>query len=416
MRVLMISWEYPPVIQGGLGRHVRRLSEQLAAAGVEVHVLTRGGAEHPAREILHGVTVHRVQEPSFPLEVDRFLVWVQEMNDHMVALGLELTAGAQPELRATPELEVPRREGFDLVHSHDWLVADAGRRISRGQGLPWLVTMHATEYGRHQGWVGKPPQSDIHELEAGMAQEADHLIACSQYMRGHVARVFGVDASKITVVPNGVDASELEPTDRRELRARFAAPDELLVLLIGRLVHEKGFHLALEALAPIVHRRGGVRFVVAGTGSAEAELKRQAKRLRLGNAGSFLGWVDDDTLHELYRAADLCIVPSLYEPFGIVALEAMASGCLCIAADTGGLREVVPGDETVGLRFPAGDADALRVLLERVLDDDAERLRLIAEAREHVLSFSWAEAARKTRYVYDSLAPQRAVSGGVSTR
>ena len=396
MRVLMISWEYPPVIEGGLGRHVRKLAEQLADQGTEVHVLTRGGGQLPAREVRHGVTVHRVSEPRFPLDVDRFLVWVQDMNDHMAGLGLELTAGG----------------GFDLVHSHDWLVADAARRIARAQQLPWLVTIHATEYGRHQGWVQKPPQSGIHALEGQMAKDADSLITCSQYMRGHVARVFGVGTSKITVIPNGVDPSELEPTgtDIAELRARFAAEDELLVLLVGRLVYEKGFHLALDALAPVIHRRGKVRFVVAGTGSAEKELKRQAKRLRLGGRGSFLGWVGDDMLHSLYRAADLCIVPSIYEPFGIVALEAMASGCLCIVADTGGLREVVPGDETVGLRFPARDADALRVLLERVLEDDGEHSRLVAEAREHVLAFDWVEVARTTRSVYDAMAPQQAAS------
>jgi glycogen synthase len=395
MRVLLISWEYPPVIEGGLGRHVRKLAERLADQGTEVHVLTRGGGLVPAHEVRHGVSVHRVSEPRFPLDVDRFLLWVQDMNDDMAALGLELTAGG----------------GFDLVHSHDWLVADAARRIAREQGLPWLVTIHATEYGRHQGWVQKPPQSGIHALEGEMAKDADSLITCSQYMRGHVARVFAVRTSKITVIPNGVDPSELEEpagTDIGELRARFAAEDELLVLLVGRLVYEKGFHLALDALAPVIHRRGKVRFVVAGTGSAETELKRQAKRLRLGSRGSFLGWVGDDMLHSLYRAADLCIVPSIYEPFGIVALEAMASGCLCIVADTGGLREVVPGDETVGLRFPARDADALRVLLERVLEDDSERSRLVAEAREHVLAFDWGEVARTTRSVYDAMAPQQA--------
>jgi glycogen(starch) synthase len=396
MRVLMISWEYPPVIEGGLGRHVRKLSEQLADDGVEVHVLTRGGGQLPVHEVRHGVTVHRVREPPFPRDVDRFLLWVQDMNDDMAALGLELTA----------------RTRFDLVHSHDWLVADSGRRISRAMGLPWLVTVHATEYGRHQGWVEKPPQSGIHALEGQMAKDADSLITCSQYMRGHVGRVFGVKRSKVTVIPNGVDPAELEPivTDINEIRVRFAAPDELLVLLVGRLVYEKGFHLALEALAPVIHRRGNIRFVVAGTGSAEEQLKRQAKSLRLGRCGTFLGWVGDDMLHSLYRAADLCIVPSIYEPFGIVALEAMASGCLCIVADTGGLREVVPGDETVGLRFPARDADALRVLLERVLEDDNERLRLVAEAREHVLAFDWAQVARQTRSVYDSLAPQPALS------
>jgi glycogen(starch) synthase len=172
------------------------------------------------------------------------------------------------------------------------------------------------------------------------------------------------------------------------------------VLLVGRLVYEKGFHLALDALAPLIRRIGGIRFVVAGTGSAEPELKRQARRLGLSRHGLFLGWVGEDMLHSLYRVADLCIVPSIYEPFGLVALEAMASGCLCVVADTGGLREVVPGDGTVGLRFPSRDSAALGVILERVLTDDAARAQLVAQAREHVLRFDWSEVARETREVY----------------
>jgi glycogen(starch) synthase len=108
-------------------------------------------------------------------------------------------------------------------------------------------------------------------------------------------------------------------------------------------------------------------------------------------------------LHSLYRVADLCIVPSIYEPFGLVALEAMASGCLCVVADTGGLREVVPGDGTAGLRFPVRDSDALRAILERVLTDDEARGQMIAEAREHVLRFDWAEVARQTLGVYQRL-------------
>src|SRR4029077_15727493 len=114
------------------------------------------------------------------------------------------------------------------------------------------------------------------------------------------------------------------------------------------------------------------------TGTAEPELKRQARRLGLTRPGTFLGWVGDDMLHALYRVSDLCIVPSIYEPFGLVALEAMALGCLCVVADTGGLREVVPEDGSVGLRFPSRDATALRGVLERVLTDDAERVQLVA--------------------------------------
>jgi glycogen(starch) synthase len=397
MRVLLVSWEYPPVIEGGLGRHVRKLSEQLVRDGLEVHVLTRGGGRLPVEADQHGVIVHRVRERPFPKDPSAFVRWVEAMNRHMHALAAELCD----------------RFEFDLVHSHDWLVAGAAERTSREIDRPWLVTVHATEYGRHQGWVQNHPQSHIHAAERAMVRRADHVITCSRYMRVHVANVFGVRPSKITAIPNGIDPRDLEPVsdDLPALRSRYADPDELLVLLVGRLVYEKGFHLALDALAPLVRRMRGVRFVVAGTGTAEAELKHQASTLGLAGHGAFLGWIGDDMLHSLYRVSDLCIVPSIYEPFGLVALEAMASGCLCVVADTGGLREVVPVEGTVGLRFPSRDAGALRGVLERVLTDDAERAQLVAEGREHVLRFDWAEVARRTTEVYEALAEAGAGTG-----
>jgi glycogen synthase len=389
MRVLLICWEYPPVIEGGLARHVRKLSEHLVREGVEVHVLTRGGGRLPAEEQRHGVIVHRVREPPFPKDVAAFVRWVEAMNADMREVGSELS----------DQLE------FDLVHSHDWLVAGAAESVARRLHRPWLVTVHATEFGRHQGWVQDHPQSHIHAAERAMARRADAVITCSRYMRSHVARVFRVPPAVITVIPNGIDPRDLEPLvpDLDALRARYADPNERLVLLVGRLVYEKGFHLALDALAPVIRRHRDVRFVVAGTGTAEAELKRQARRLRLTRHGSFLGWVGDDMLHALYRVADMCIVPSIYEPFGLVALEAMASGCLCVVADTGGLREVVPGDGTVGLRFPSRDSAALGAILEQVVTDDAAREQLVADAREHVLRFDWTEVALETRELYGAL-------------
>src|SRR5581483_6114639 len=164
MRALLVSWEYPPVIEGGLARHVRKLSEQLVRDGVEVHVLTRGGGRLPAEEVRHGVVVHRVREPEFPKDIDEFVRWVEQMNADMRALGLELED----------------RFEFDLVHSHDWLVAGAAERLARAIGRPWLVTVHATEYGRHQGWVQKHPQSHIHGVERRMVRRADRVITCSE--------------------------------------------------------------------------------------------------------------------------------------------------------------------------------------------------------------------------------------------
>ena len=398
-RVLLLSWEYPPVVEGGLARHVRKLSEALVALGIDVHVLTRGDETLPADEVMNGVVVHRVREPRRPRDLGEFVTWIEHMNADMLAAGVELGD----------------RYDFDLVHGHDWLVAVAGDHLAKRFRCPFVTTIHATEYGRHQGWVDKHPQSHIHGVETWMANRADRVITCSHYMRGHVADIYGLDEERVTVIPNGIDPLDLIPVDDLDaLRARFAAPHEQLVLLVGRLVYEKGFQLALDALKPIIvdaDPPANVRFLVAGSGTHEEELQRQAAELGLLDHGTFLGWIGDDVLHSLYRIADLCVVPSLYEPFGLVALEAMASDCPCIVADTGGLREVVPAGDRVGLRFNGGDAEHLGVMIERMLTDGDLRERLVAEAGEHVLSFDWGDVARQTQEHYDELLGVRAGAG-----
>jgi glycogen(starch) synthase len=406
-RVLLLSWEYPPVIEGGLARHVCKLAEALVRQGVAVDVLTRGaadtvapdadagaGADPASRsaqavEQRGGVNVYRVREPSWPRDLDRFVAWVEHMNEDMLAAGIALA----------------EEHDYDLVHGHDWLVASASAALADRLGVAYATTIHATEHGRHQGWVQDEPQAHIHAVERWMAQRADAVIVCSYYMRGHVADIFDIDERRIAVIPNGIDPDELRPVgDLQALRAEFARPEQKLVLLVGRLVYEKGFQLALDALPGVIGRVEDVRFLVAGSGTHEAELKAQAQRLGLGEHGTFLGWIGDDALHSLYRIADLCVVPSIYEPFGLVALEAMASGCPCIVADTGGLREVVPEGERVGLRFNGGDAEHLGTMIERLLVDEALRDRLVAEASEHVLSFDWDDIATRTRAIYGELA------------
>jgi glycogen synthase len=389
VRVLILSWEYPPLIEGGLARHVRKLSEALVARGVDVHVLTRGHEESLAEEDVAGVLVHRVREPDRPRELAEFVTWVEHMNADMLAAGVELGD----------------RFSFDVVHGHDWLVAVAGDHLARRFRAPLVTTIHATEYGRHQGWVDKHPQSHIDSVERWIANRAERVVTCSAYMREHVADIYGLEEERIAVVPNGIDPAELVPVaDLDELRARFAAPEERLVLLVGRLVYEKGFQLALEALPTLVERVGNVRFLVAGSGTHEAELRKQAAELGLDAHGTFLGWIGDDVLHSLYRIADLTVVPSIYEPFGLVALEAMASDCPCLVADTGGLREVVP-NEDVGLRFHSRDPASLAAMAERILTDPPLRDRLVAEASEHVLGFDWSDVARQIGSLYVEVAP-----------
>ena len=388
-RVLILSWEYPPLIEGGLARHVRKLSEAMVERDVEVHVLTRGGEESPAQELANGVVVHRIREPKRPTDLGEFVTWVERMNSDMLAAGVELGD----------------RYEFDLVHGHDWLVANACDHLAKRFEAPLVTTIHATEYGRHQGWVDKHPQTYIHGVERWIVNRSQRVIACSHYMREQIVDIFGVAEKRISVIPNGIDPDDLRaqsPAELERLRSEFAAPEEKLVLLIGRLVYEKGFQLALEAMPRLIEDVPGTRFLVAGSGTHEAELHRQAEELGLMEHGTFLGWIGDDVLHSLYRIADLTVVPSIYEPFGLVALEAMASGCPCIVADTGGLREVVVHEEG-GLRFRADDPEALAEVAIRVLSDDELGQRLIADAYEHVRRFDWGDVAEQTAAVYADL-------------
>ena len=344
MRVLILSWEYPPLIEGGLARHVRKLAENMAAQGVDVHVLARGREEDPAEEVCGGVIVHRVREPERPRDLSEFVAWIEHMNSDMLAAGVE----------------VGDRYDFDVVHGHDWLVASAGDHLAKRFRAPLVVTIHATEYGRHQGWVEKHPQSYIHGVErwmANRAERADHLLLLHARARGRHLRARGE--------PRARDPQRDRPVGARAGgRPRHAA---LPVRRTGREAGAAGGPARVREGLP-ARARGAARADRADREGAlhrgrvrappSSELREQATALGLDDHGTFLGWIGDDVLHSLYRIADLTVVPSIYEPFGLVALEAMASGCPCLVADTGGLREVVP-NEDVGLRFRSRDPRSL---------------------------------------------------------
>ena len=214
---------------------------------------------------MDGVHVHRVIEPKRPTDLGEFVAWVERMNSDMLAAGVELGD----------------RYDFDLVHGHDWLVAMACDHLARRFGAPLVTTIHATEHGRHQGWVDKHPQSHIHGVERWITNRADRVIACSFYMREQIADIFGVPEDRIAVIPNGIDperpAAPAPAPSWSACAPSSPRPDEKLVLLIGRLVYEKGFQLALEAMPAVIERVPGTRFLVAGSGTHEEELRARPR-------------------------------------------------------------------------------------------------------------------------------------------
>ena len=384
----MLSWEYPPVMVGGLGRHVHALAEAMAAAGHEVTVLTRhpGTPDVAYDEVTGGVRVVRVvEDPTTPGFAEDLLAWTTALNHALTRAGLAACAG----------------RSFDVVHAHDWLVAHAATTLEHHLGVPLVATLHATEAGRHQGWLPGPVNRTIHSVEWWLTFEARRVVTCSAYMRWEVTRLFDLPPGKVDVVPNGVDAArwQVGPDRVAAARRRWAAGGPL-VTCCGRLVHEKGVQDLLAAVPRLRRRHPGLRVVVAGTGPAEAELREQARSLRLGRSVVFAGFVPDADMAALVAAADCAVVPSRYEPFGMVALEAAAAGTPVVAADVGGLAEVV-ADGRVGVRFPAGDPVALADAVSRLLGDPDSARRLVLSGQAAIATdHGWDRVAEQTVAVY----------------
>lgn len=410
MRVLMLSWEYPPLLVGGLGRHVHALAEAAARAGHEVTVLTRhpGPAEPvpvpvPYDEVVGGVRVVRVAEdPSLLRFEDELLAWTMALNHALTRAGLAVCDEAPP----------------DVVHAHDWLVAHAATTLKHHLGVPLVATLHATEAGRHQGWLPGPLNRSIHSVEWWLTYEARRVIACSGYMRWEVTRLFDLPPDKVDVVPNGVDPRpwQVPPEAVAAARRRWAG-DGPLVVFSGRLVYEKGVQDLLAAVPRLRRRHPGFRLVVAGRGPEEERLRALARRLRLGRAVTFAGFVSDAELAALAAAADCAVVPSRYEPFGLVALEAAAAGTPVVASDAGGLPEFVVHRRT-GLTFPAGDPAGLAAAVDDLLAEEVLGRRLAKQARAVLRrDHTWAQVAARTVDVYARAEPQeRALRAELAAR
>ncbi|GAB1693164.1 glycosyltransferase family 4 protein [Krasilnikovia sp. M28-CT-15] len=386
-RVLMLSWEYPPLLVGGLGRHVHALATTLAATGHEVTVVTRHTPGALREEYTEGVRVVRAPEDAPPVVADSGdpLAWA-------LGFGHALTRAA---LRAT------RTGGYDVVHAHDWLAAHPGVTLREHLDVPLVATIHATESGRHQGWLPAAHNRTIDDLERWLAHEAVRVVVCSEYMRREVGRLFAMPPERIEVVPNGVDALRWHARPRAvaAARRRYADGDAALVSYAGRLVYEKGVQFLLAAVPQLRERHPGLRVVVAGEGPYSDELRAQAA----GQPGvTFTGFLGGHELAALMGASDCYVVPSLYEPFGMVALEAAAAGTPVAVADTGGLAEIVePGAS--GVAFPPGDPGALAAAVGAVLADREYARSLARRARRRAREdFAWPRIAARTAEVYEA--------------
>jgi glycogen(starch) synthase len=382
MRILQVSWEYPPLVVGGLAAAVDGLSRALARRGHDVVVLTRAHPDAPDDAVVDGVRVLRAHTDLPWTPPEQFHTGAVSANHQIARL-----AG------------VLRRDGWvpDVIHDHDWLTAWAADDLRSWFDVPMLATVHATELGRGGGYLTSRNAEAIHAAEWWLTYQARRVVCCSQFMVGEVLRTFETPPDKVVMIPNGVDPDLWAPP------AGSGARTEALIVTWGRIEYEKGFQTLLDAMPAILRRVGDARVVVCGRGGYLAELRERAERLGLGDHVTFNGFTPDADLRDLLHRARCVVIPSFYEPFGIVALEAMAAGAPCVVSASGGLTEVVAGTES-GLTFPPGDVDALAEAVVRILTEPGLADAAMANAGRAIAQhYSWDAIAAATEATYTDL-------------
>ena len=384
MRICMLTWEFPPRIVGGIARHCLGLSKALAKLGHEVYVITLEFPGTPLFEDVDGVKVHRVL---IELGHPNFIIWTFIFNHFMEKKVAELSRSVK----------------FDIIHIHDWLTAEAGISSKHFLNKSLVSTVHSTEVGRSQG-LHNPDSFLIDGIEWWMTYEAKRVIVCSNSVKWELESHFNLPHDKVTVIPNGVEISNFNLNiNREEVKRRYGIkPNERIVLFIGRLVPQKGVDTLIKAVPLIVQRHRDAKILIAGDGWSRTYLEELAKSMGLGDHVRFLGFISDWELADLMVAADVLVVPSVYEPFGIVALEGMAAGTPVVATNIGGLSEIIEHDKTGVLVYPR-NPESIAWGVNRVLSDRKYADWLVRNARKKVLeAYSWEEIAKRTVEVYES--------------
>ena len=383
MRILMLTWEYPPRVVGGIARVVNDLSKRLIKDGHEVTVVTYKEGDVPYYELDKGVKVYRVD--NFMINANNFIDWIMQLNFNFIAKVGEIIA----------------QEGkFDVIHAHDWLVAYAAKTLKQAYNMPIVSTIHATEAGRNSG-IREANQKYINDTEWMLTYESTEVIVNSNYMKNELQRLFGLPFEKINVVPNGVNITNYSGIERDyNFRRKYAMDNEKIILFMGRLVYEKGVQYLIGAMPKILEHYHDAKLVIAGQGGMINELKQEVYNLGLGNKVCFAGYLNGKDVGKMYKAADISVFPSTYEPFGIVALEAMLAEVPVVVSDIGGLNEIVNHRET-GMKTYCGNSNSIADSIIELLFDHQLASNMVKKAKIKVRNeYNWNKIAQDTHFIY----------------
>jgi glycogen(starch) synthase len=401
MRVLMFGWEFPPFQAGGLATATLGLVKGLLGRGIEVTLVvpfTAGSSpEVPnlrlvsATESRPGYRSVRVPSPLLPYGGAADYQALAESRAGTTG-GPVYGANLFEEVEryaAIAEL-IARDEPHDLIDTHDWITFEAGRRARAVSGKPLVAHIHATEFDR----CGGPGHPEIHRREAAGLAAADRIVSNSARLRQQVMECYGIPGDKIDVVHFGIDT--VDSTDGHE--ALPVAEGRPTVLFLGRVTRQKGPETFVEVARRVADYLGDAQFIMAGTGDLLPRVIERAVELDLADRIHFAGPVQGTEVDRLYRAADVCVMPSVAEPLGLVALESLRNGTPCIIPRTAGVAEVLRH----AIRVDIWDVDEMADKVIGVLEHPALWQELSEAGRKEVESprLSLAEAARKTGEAY----------------
>ena len=385
MKILMLTWEYPPRIVGGIARVVHDLSKRLIKDGHEVTVVTyRDNAGVPEYENDKGVNVYRVD--NYMIHPNNFIDGIMQLNFNLIAKATET---------------INKESGFDVIHAHDWLVTYAAKTLKNAYDIPIVATIHATEAGRNSG-IHDDTQRYINDTEWLLTYEATEVIVNSNFMKNDLQRLFGLPYDKINVIPNGINLNNFTGIERDyEFRRQYAMDNEKIILYVGRLVYEKGIQHLIAAMPKILSNYHDAKLVIAGKGGMIDELKAETSSLGLDNKVYFTGYMDSKKVQKMYKCADVAVFPSTYEPFGIVALEAMLAGVPTVVSDVGGLDEIVTHGVD-GMKSYAGNSNSIADSVTALLYDHQLATNISKKARQKVKEqFNWEKIAQDTHFTYE---------------
>lgn len=397
MRVAMLSYHTCPLATlggkdtGGMNVYVRDLTRELGRKGIGVDVFTRSQDEH-VPHVLHHLgygnrVVHVPAGPETPL------------SRHDLANYLDEFAAGVIDFAESKEIE------YDLIHCHYWLSGLAGLILQETWNLPLIQMFHtlAIMKNRVARSVDEEPSNQRLESEARLLRSADRVVAATPAEVAQIQWLYREDTSRVVVIPPGVDTSRFYPISDDEAKEYIGVPcHDRMLLFVGRIEPLKGIDTLIEAVG-ILHKEGVLErhpfclAVIGGdTQSSREQMSAEMERLHAMRESlgildliTFLGKRDQDTLPYYYSAAEAVVVPSHYESFGLVALEAMACGTPVVASETGGLAFLVRDGET-GFHVPTADPEALAEKLRLIIQDDELRAKLGKQAAEYAKAYSWS--------------------------